>query len=129
VVFNKQLSEFIRYNHKQVMQLASKTRFIAVQFEALFQGELWRRTASHANEMAQLLASALRQFPAIQITRPVAANVVFARIPEAWNEPLMAQFPFYVWREDINEVRLMCAWDTRPEDVNDFAAAVRGVAG
>jgi threonine aldolase len=29
----------------------------------------------------------------------------------------MEQFPFYVWREDINEVRLMCAWDTKEEEI------------
>lgn len=129
VVFNKGLAEHIRYKHKQAMQLASKTRFIAVQFEALLQDELWRRTAAHANNMAMLLAAELQQFPAIRITRAVAANVVFACMPEAWNEPLMAQFPFYVWREDLNEVRLMCAWDTRPEEIAAFAAAVRSIAG
>jgi threonine aldolase len=129
VVFNKKLAESIRYKHKQVMQLASKTRFIAIQFEALFKDDLWRRTALHANGMAQLLGSALEQFPAVRITRPVAANVVFAKIPFEWNEPLMAQFPFYVWREDLNEVRLMCAWDTRAEDIHAFTAAIRGLAG
>lgn len=120
VVFNKDLSEHLKYKHKQVMQLASKTRFIAAQYQALLKDELWRSTALHANAMAQKLAAVLKPVTAIKITRPVSANVVFATIPETWNEPLMSEFPFYVWREDINEVRLMCAWDTNEEEILSF---------
>lgn len=125
VVFNPVLRQHIHYKHKQSMQLASKTRFIAAQYKALFEGELWRKTALKANEMAQYLAEGLRQIPAIKITRPVMANVVFATIPTSWNESLMTQFPFYVWREDINEVRLMCAWDTQKSDIDTFVAAIQ----
>jgi threonine aldolase len=32
-----------------------------------------------------------------------------------------------VWDEHTGEVRWMCAWDTREEDVDAFAAAVAGV--
>jgi len=129
VVFNEQLKEHMPFKHKQVMQLASKTRFIAAQYQALLQNELWRSTALHANAMARLLYEALCAFPQIKVTRPVEANVVFAIIPIAWNEPLMQQFPFYVWREDLNEVRLMCAWDTQEEEINSFISKVEQLAG
>jgi threonine aldolase len=125
VVFNKKLAAQIKYKHKQVMQLASKTRFIAAQFEALLKNELWRKAALHANRMAQKLAVALQQFTKINITKPVQANVVFAIIPKHWNEPLMAVFPFYVWREDLNEVRLMCAWDTEESEIDAFVALIK----
>lgn len=127
LVFNKELAQFIRFKQKQVMQLASKTRFIAAQFEAILQDELWRKTATHANNMAQLLANALKEFPQIKITKPVQANVVFAEIPLAWNEPLMAALPFYVWQEATNEVRLMCAWDTKEEEIGQFVNAIRSL--
>lgn len=61
IVLNKELAQTIRFQQKQVMQLASKTRFIAAQFEAILTDELWRKTATHANHMAQLLAQALLQ--------------------------------------------------------------------
>jgi threonine aldolase len=125
VVFNPALREHIHFKHKQSMQLASKTRFIAAQYKALLQDELWRRAALRANEMAQYLAERLKPVSAIHITRPVRANVVFATIPNAWNELLMAHFPFYVWREDINEVRLMCAWDTQKSDIDAFVSAIQ----
>jgi len=127
IVFNKELAQTIRFKHKQVMQLASKTRFIAAQFEAVLQDELWRKTAIQANKMAQLLAKGLQDIPQIKITKPVQANVVFATIPLAWNEPLMQVLPFYVWQEATNEVRLMCAWDTKEEEIVQFVQAVRSL--
>ena len=120
VVFNPQLNEHLRYKHKQVMQLASKTRFIATQYQALFKDELWRKTALRANAMAQKLYVGIKDIKGLTITRPVIANVVFATLPYHWNESLTAQFPFYVWRDDINEVRLMCAWDTKEDEVDAF---------
>ena len=127
VVFNKKLAKNIRFQQKQVMQLHSKTRYIAAQFEAVLLDDRWRKIARHSNEMAALLAAKLSKFPQVQITRPTQANVVFAIIPESWNEPLMAAFPFYVWKEDTNEVRLMCGWDTSSVEVETFASLVAGM--
>ncbi len=128
VVFNPELKKNIPFKQKQVMQLHSKTRFIAAQFEAMLTNDLWRSTASHANAMAQKLFNSLKEVPQIKITRPVQANVIFAELPTSWNKPLMNEFPFYVWKETTNEVRLMCAWDTAEDDVARFAESVRKVA-
>lgn len=124
VVFSPKLKQHIKYKHKQIMQLASKTRFIAAQYQALFKDELWRQTALRANERAQKLAELIQPFSQINITRPIQANVVFATIPTSWNEHLMNQTPFYVWREDINEVRLMCAWDTHEDEIIAFVQKI-----
>lgn len=125
VVFNKQLAEHIRFQQKQVMQLASKTRFIAAQFAALLANETWRKAATHANNMAQELNRVLQQFPQVRVTMPVQANVVFAELPREWNEPLQEAFPFYIWKDATNEARLMCAWDTTPEDIAGFEQAIK----
>ncbi len=124
IVINKELDKHIAYKHKQVMQLASKTRFISAQFEALLNNELWRTAATHANNMAQLLLKAIEGRPGVTITKPVQANAIFAEIPRHWYEPLQQHFPFYVWKEQTHEVRLMCAWDTQPEDIASFAKAI-----
>lgn len=124
VVFNKELNKHIAYKHKQAMQLASKTRFIAAQFEAMLTDELWRSTASHANKMAQLLRTTLLQFPQVKITKPTQANAIFAEIPRHWYEPLQEQYPFYVWKDSTHEVRLMCSWDTTEEDIVKFGDAI-----
>jgi len=125
VVFNKELAKHIAFKHKQVMQLASKTRFIAAQFDAMLRTELWKSTAGHANAMAQLLHKEISAFPSVKITKPTQANAVFAEIPVSWYEPLQEHYPFYVWKESTHEVRLMCAWDTKEEDINNFVAAIK----
>jgi threonine aldolase len=106
------------------MQLASKMRFLAAQFDALLTDELWHRCADHANRMAAALLAAVDGLPGLRITRPVQANALFAVLPPAATEALLAEFPFYVWDEATGEVRWMCSWDTTEEDVERFAAAV-----
>jgi threonine aldolase len=128
VVFNKELAKHIAFKHKQVMQLASKTRFIAAQFDCMLRDELWRTTASHANAMTQLLHKEFSSFPEVKITKPTQANAIFAEIPQAWYEPLQEHYPFYVWKERTHEVRLMCAWDTQEDDIKNFIAAVKKLA-
>ncbi len=128
VVFNKDLVKHIAYKHKQSMQLASKTRFIAAQFEAMLQNELWRKTASHANKMAELLCSHLTKNRNVKITRSVQANAVFAEIPRHWYEPLQEHYPFYVWKDSTHEVRFMCAWDTKEEEILSFVKAISELA-
>jgi threonine aldolase len=125
VVFNKDLAKYIRFKQKQVMQLASKTRFIAAQFEALLTNQLWKKTAVQANDMAQLLYQAIKDIKGIEVTMPVQANVVFAKMPGHWIPPLQDKFPFYIWDEFTNEVRLMCAFDTKEEEVNELAELIR----
>jgi threonine aldolase len=124
VFFNPELADGFAYLRKQSMQLASKMRFLAAQFDALLTDELWHRCAAHANAMASTLADAVDGLPGLTITRPVQANAVFAVLPPRATQALLAEFPFYVWDEATGEVRWMCAWDTTEEDVARFAAAV-----
>jgi threonine aldolase len=126
VVFTREeLAAGFEYLRKQSLQLASKMRFLAAQFEALLREELWRSLASHANAMAAQLAAALAEIPQVKITRPVQANALFVVLPAAAVARLHEQFDFYDWDSSRGEIRLMCAWDTTEEDVERLASAVR----
>ncbi|MGH2843068.1 MAG: threonine aldolase family protein, partial [Solirubrobacteraceae bacterium] len=125
VVFDPALGDGMLYLRKQTLQLASKMRFVAAQFDALLTGELWAANAGHANAMAASLADAVRQIDGVELTREPAVNSVFATLPSAARERLLAQFDFYEWDAAAGEVRWMCAWDTTPDDVDRFAAAIR----
>ena len=60
VVFcDPELGRDFLFTRKQLGQLPSKMRFVAAQFEALLSGDLWLRSAAHANEMAARLADAV----------------------------------------------------------------------
>jgi len=109
---------------KQGMQLASKMRFVAAQFEALLSNDLWLRSATHANEMAQRLYQKVRTIPGVEVTQRVQANAVFARIPAAAIVPLQQNFNFLLWNDRTSEVRWMTAFDTTAEDVDAFVAAI-----
>ncbi len=124
VVLRPELAPALPYLRKQSMQLASKMRYVAAQFEALLDGDAWARHAAHANAMAARLAAALEPVEGVKLTQPVQANVVFATLPAAATEALQQEWGFYVWDERTGEVRWMCSWDTRPEDVDAFAAAI-----
>ncbi|MCK5820344.1 MAG: low specificity L-threonine aldolase [Bacteroidales bacterium] len=118
--FTPGLTKYFKYLRKQSMQLASKMRYISVQFDALLSNDLWQRNASHANAMAGLLAEKVAKLPGVSLSGPVESNGVFARIPKKVIEPLQKAYFFYVWDEPISEVRWMTSWDTTEEDVNGF---------
>ena len=117
------------YLRKQTLQLASKMRFVAAQFEALLRDDVGLRAVGNANAMARRLAAAVQQIDGVRITQAVQANVVFAIVPPEATERLQRDWRFYTWDEHTGEVRWMCAWDTTAEDVDAFAAAVADAVG
>ncbi len=54
VFFDKKLSRDFLYRRKQGMQLASKSRYIAAQLDALLSNNLWRKNAENANRSAEV---------------------------------------------------------------------------
>lgn len=125
IFFNPELSRNFKYIRKQGMQLMSKMRFVAAQFNALFTGDLWLANAQNANRMAQRLARELAQIPSIKITQKVEANAVFAVIPPQYIPALQTRYFFYVWNEAASEVRLMTAFDTTESEIIDFVKLVK----
>jgi threonine aldolase len=116
------------YLRKQLLQLTSKLRFVAAQFDALLHDDLWRANATHANAMAQLLAEGAQAVPGIEIVRPVQANAVFARLPQRHIEALRQNWTFHVWDEEEHVVRWMTAFDTSKADVDAFVADIHSTA-
>jgi threonine aldolase len=125
VVLNPAAVRGVPFLRKAGMQLASKMRFVGAQFETLLGTDLWLRSAQHANAMAARLAAAVADIPGALISREVQANAVFAILPADVTERLQKSFPFYVWDSKTGEVRWMCSFDTTPDDVDRFAAAIR----
>lgn len=127
VFFDRQHSRDFKYIRKQGTHLASKMRFISAQFEALLEKDLWRQNATHANRMATLLAEELARIPQIRITQKVEANGVFAIVPREYIPTLQESYFFYVWNEEMSEVRFMTSFDTTEADVHEFVSLVRRV--
>lgn len=125
IFFNAEFSSDFKYLRKQGMQLASKMRFISAQFDRFLDEEIWKKNAEHSNRMARLLADQVRGIKGVEITQEVQSNAVFARIPKHLIPVLQKEYFFYVWDEASGEVRWMCSFDTKEEDVKTFASILK----
>ena len=125
--FNPKLTVLTKYIRKQSMQLYSKMRFVGAQFQAYFENDLWKETASHANKMAKLLEKEITQIPEITITEPVDANGIFAAVPPEIIKPLQEKFFFYMWNEQKSEVRWMTSWDTTEDEILEFVKLIKSL--
>ncbi|MBO4741840.1 MAG: low specificity L-threonine aldolase [Bacteroidales bacterium] len=128
VLLNPILKEDFLYRRKQAMQLCSKMRFVAAQFKAYLETDLWKRNAQHSNAMAQLLYSSVKDIPGVDIVYPVQVNAVFARMPRTMWKNLLEHYFFYDWDEAKNEVRWMCSFDTQESDILAFSDCLKAIS-
>jgi threonine aldolase len=124
VFMSKEYASDFKFLRKQGMQLASKMRYIAAQFERFLDEDIWLENARHANHMAKMLEAEVRKIDGIRITQPVQSNAVFAILPKEIIPVLQEAFFFYVWNEAVGEVRWMCSYDTTEEDVINFSSLI-----
>ncbi len=127
VFLHRESAQRAKYVRKQINQLSSKMRFVAAQFNALLEDDLWLQLAAHANQMSQKLYEASRDIPGIVFPQPPVVNSLFPILPAASIAPLAAWCPFYPWDETQHQVRWMTAWDTNEDDVERFAAGARAL--
>lgn len=118
IVYDREVARAIRFHRKQLTQLNSKLRFIAAQFSALVDDDLYLRSAQHANAMAERLLAGVRSLERADIREqyPVQSNAVFLRMPPAIAEALQTECAFHMWEPGV--YRLMCSFDTTPEQVD-----------
>jgi threonine aldolase len=127
VFFNRELAREFDYRVKQSGQLASKMRYAGAQWAAILRDGAWLRHAAHANGQARVLAVGLQRL-GYGLIAPTEANGVFVEFRPGVAAALAARgWQFYRFVGE-HGYRLMCAWDTRDEDIASFladAAAVR----
>jgi threonine aldolase len=127
VLFGTARTDDLAYVRKQSGQLSSKMRFIAAQFVAMYEGDLWRRAAIGANLMARRLSEGA-QAKGVEIAFPVQANEVFALLPDDSIPGLQERFHFYAWEEGLAEgrslVRWVTSWDTTSVEVDELVRAL-----
>lgn len=123
VVLRPDIAPGLEYLRKIDMQLASKLRFVSAQLLALFETDLWLRSAQHANAMAARLLAGVESIDGVRVTQPTQSNAVFAALAPGAADRLRESYHFYDWIG--GEVRWMCAFDTTAADVDGFIAALR----
>ena len=110
----------IKYNHKRSMQLASKNRYIAVQFYELLQNELWKKIANYSNELAQYFRDELIKIDSSVIAYSVETNTVFMKMKLKTFEKLKASANFYMWDKRKEEARFVFSFGNTKMEIDRF---------
>ena len=113
-----------KYQLKRSMQLSSKTRYIAAQFEAMITNELWRKIAGHANSMAVIFETEIRNKSNLVVTHPVETNAVFLNMDERMQQRLNKLVPFYRWGQENAAARFMFSHDIKQQDIHRFITRI-----
>ncbi len=125
IFFNPKLSQNFRFIQKQNLQLLPKNRFIAAQFIALFENDLWLKNALNSNDMAQKLANELSLIPGIKIIYPTEVNLVFAQLQPEIIKYLLNKVSLSIVDEEIGIIRLATSFDTKINDINHFISLIK----
>ncbi len=115
----------MRYVRKSCTQLISKMRYIAAQFDAMLEDDLWLRCAEHANSMAKRLSDGLCAVNGIFCAAPTEANEVFMVLPPQLIEPLREFMDFHDADFGMDTVRLVTSHDTTEDEVYAFIMKAR----
>ena len=124
VVCNPALQADLRYQIKQRGAMLAKGMFLGVQFEALFEGDLFFELARHANAMAARLREALSA-QGIAFLADSPTNQLFPILPASVVETLETRYEFHRWQAMPDggiAIRLVTSWATAPEAVEAFIA-------
>jgi threonine aldolase len=129
VFFNKELAREFDFRCKQAGQLCSKMRFLAAPWVGMLHDGAWLKHAGHANAMAARMETALKKIAGVGFLSPRQANAVFIELPNPVIEGLWAKGWLFYNFIGKGGCRLMCAWDTQPEDVDRFVSDLTGLMG
>ncbi len=125
VICNPALAADFRYLIKQRGAMLAKGFVVGMQFEALFQDDLFFRLAAHANKMAEEIAQTL-QSCGCAFLAPPCSNQLFPILPNGLLDKMAREFVFSVQtRVDKGQsaIRLVTSWATSREAVtalNEF---------
>ena len=119
ILFDPAQADLVRWRRKRAGHLRSKGRFMAAQLLAMLEGDLWLDLAGKANAAAGVVAEGAGD----RLIYPHQSNELFVRLTTEERAALRAEgFAFYDW--DDAHVRIVAAWDTRPEHAEALGRAI-----
>ncbi|OJF96642.1 threonine aldolase family protein [Pararhizobium antarcticum] len=133
ILFDTAKAREMSYLRKRSAQLFSKSRFIAAQFDAYLQDELWLDLARHANAMAAKLAEGIARSNSARLAWPSGSNELFVILNAETAKTLQDKGAvFYDWPapqevaatmdSDEGLYRLVTSFATTQDDVGQFLA-------
>lgn len=127
VIFKREFNEDIRFSIKQKGAMLAKGWLLGIQFEALFEGDLYQKTGEHANAMAEKIKNAIEQKGySFQFTP--YSNQLFVILPDAVLQKLEKEFLFTEWEkidDNHTSIRIVTSWATKEENVQKLIEAIQ----
>ena len=126
IFFKPELVGNLSFLMKRAGHLLSKMSFVSAQLDAYISNDLWLKNAKHANLMGKKLSDGLNKHPEIKLAYPTHANEIFVKIPEKIIKQLnSAGYTINDDEWDGKAVRLVTAWNTDPNDINNFLNIIK----
>lgn len=127
VISNPKLKEDFRYLIKQHGGMLAKGWLLGVQFEALFENDLYMQISAHADAMAEQIRDTLYDLGCPFFVSGIT-NQLFPVLPDSVLDELSKNFTFCE-QERVDEshraVRFCTSWATKKENVDALCDALR----
>ena len=121
IFFKPELFGNLPFLMKRSGHLLSKMSFVSAQLDAYISKDVWLKNAKHANLMGKKLSNGLNKYPQIKLAYPTHANEIFVKIPEKIIKQLNSEgYTINDDEWDGKAVRLVTAWNTDPNDIDNF---------
>ncbi len=127
VICNDLLKEDFRYHIKQKGGLLAKGRLLGIQFETLFEDDLYFQLGAHANRMATLLRDEIKSAD-YEFFTDSPSNQIFPILPNGLIEKLEKEYAFYRWNKvsaEDSTIRLVTSWATEEKSVQEFLQRIK----
>ena len=128
VVFsNRSMGEDFRYFIKQRGGMLAKGRLLGIQFEALFEDDLYFRLGAYADRLADQLRDTLQDLGCPMLVEGVT-NQLFPILPDEVLAELKKEFSFVTMDkmdESHHAVRFCTSWATKQENVDALCETLK----
>ncbi len=129
IICHPDLKTDFRYMIKQRGAMLAKGWLLGIQFEELFQNNLFYDMALHSNEMADILRDGIKEC-GYSFYSESMTNQLFPIFPDKIVEQLSKDFLFSI-QENIDEshtaIRLVTSWATREEACRQFVHTLKAL--
>lgn len=131
VIGNPVLAEDFRYIIKQHGGMLAKGRLLGVQFDAIFEDDLYFKIAAHADGLADTLRATFDELNVPYLV-PGITNQIFPILPDAVLDKLSETYCFCE-QERVDDshraVRFCTSWATKEENVTKLCHDLRSLMG
>jgi len=126
VISNPIIAEDFRYLMKQRGGMLAKGWLLGLQFQVLFEDNLYYKISEHADRLADKIRDTLKKL-GYPLFVPGTTNQIFVTLPNCLLERLSGEFTFAHW-EEVDDthtaVRFCTSWATKPESVDALCDAL-----